>query len=42
MPFSRTDWAVYLGVNRSALGRELTRMKAEGLLDFEKRRFTLP
>ena len=42
VPFSRTDWAVYLGVNRSALGRELTRMKAECLLDFEKRRFTLP
>ena len=42
VPFSRTDWAVYLGVNRSALGRELTRMRAEGLIDFEKRRFSLP
>ena len=39
--FNRTDWALYLGVNRSALGRELTRMKKEGLIDFEKRSFTL-
>ena len=42
VPFNRTDWAVYLGVNRSALGRELTRMRKEGLLSFDKRRFTLP
>lgn len=41
IPFSRTDWAVYLGVNRSALARELGRMRDEGLIAFEKRRFVL-
>lgn len=41
MPFSRGDLAVYLGVNRSALCRELARMRGEGLLDYDKRTFRL-
>ncbi len=39
LPYSRNDLAVYLGANRSALSRELGRMKAEGLIDFDGNRF---
>ncbi len=38
---SRTVWAEYLGVHRSALSRELASMKEEGVLDFRKNRFYL-
>jgi CRP-like cAMP-binding protein len=38
---SRTVLAEYLGVNRSALTRELALMKEEGILNFEKNRFYL-
>ncbi len=41
LPFDRGDMAAYLGVNRSALSRELSRMKSEGIIDYEKNRFTL-
>jgi len=41
VPFDRAGMAAYLGVDRSALSRELSRMRREGLLDFEKSRFTL-
>ena len=33
--------ADFLGVERSALSRELSRMKAEGLIDYRKSKFTL-
>ena len=33
--------ADFLGVERSALSRELSRMKAEGLIDYRKNNFTL-
>ncbi len=33
--------ADFLGVERSALSRELSRMKKEGLIDFHKNKFTL-
>ncbi len=33
--------ADYLGVERSALSRELSRMKADGLIDYHKNNFTL-
>lgn len=41
IPFNRQELADYLSVNRSALSRELSSMKDEGLIDFEKDRFTL-
>lgn len=41
IPFDRNSLAVYLGVNRSALSRELSKMKAEGSIDFFKNSFRL-
>ena len=41
IPFSRADMAVYLGTERSALSRELSRMKAEGIIDFHKNSFRI-
>lgn len=41
IPYSREELADYLCVNRSALSHELSRMKKEGILDFEKNRFIL-
>lgn len=41
VPFDRASLAVYLGVNRSALSRELSAMKEEGLIDFYKNTFKL-
>lgn len=39
LQISKTILAEYLGVNRSALARELSQMKADGILDYEKKRF---
>ena len=41
VPFDRADMAMYLGVDRSALSRELSKMRSEGLIDFEKSKFWL-
>ena len=41
VPFDRADMAVYLGADRSALSRELSKMRLEGLIDFDKNRFSL-
>lgn len=41
IPFSRTDLANYLDADRSALTRELARMRDEGLIAFEKNNFKL-
>jgi CRP-like cAMP-binding protein len=41
LPFSRTELADYLGVNRSALSRELGRMRDEGLIEFKRDTFVL-
>lgn len=41
IPFSKTELANYLSVDRSAMSTELTRMKEEGLIDFDKRQFHL-
>lgn len=41
IPFNRTDMANYLDADRSALTRELSRMKESGLIDFEKRDFKI-
>lgn len=36
LPMNRDDTAAYIGANRSALSRELARMKAEGLIDYHR------
>lgn len=41
LPFSRGELAEYLCVDRSALSRELGRMREEGLLEIDGRRLTL-
>ena len=41
IPFSREQLASYLSVDRSALSRELSKLKAEGIIDFRKDRFTI-
>lgn len=41
LDINRATLADYLGVNRSALTRELSKMKEEGLIDFEKNIFSL-
>lgn len=39
IPFTQTALAEFLGVNRSALARELGRMQDEGLLRIDKKRY---
>lgn len=39
--YNREELADYLSVDRSALSRELSRMKEEGLIDYRKNEFTL-
>lgn len=41
IPFSREKMAQYLAVDRSALSRELCRMKSANLLDFHKNSFRI-
>ena len=41
IPFDRQQLADYLSVERSALSKELGKMKADGLLDYKKNRFRL-
>lgn len=41
VPLGRTELAEYLCADRSAMTRELSRMREEGLVDFNKRTFTL-
>ena len=41
VPFNRQQLADYLNLDRSALSKEMGRMREEGLIDFEKNRFTL-
>ena len=41
IPLNREQMAAYLGVDRSALSAELSRMKADGLIDYRMRRFTI-
>ncbi|MDO4649334.1 MAG: helix-turn-helix domain-containing protein, partial [Eubacteriales bacterium] len=42
IPLGRVELADFLCADRSALTRELTEMKKEGLIDFDKNMFTLP
>ena len=41
LPFNRQQLADYLSVDRSAMSNELCKMRDEGLLEFEKNRFSL-
>ena len=41
IPFNRQQLADYLNLDRSALSKELCRMRDEGLLQFEKNHFIL-
>jgi len=41
IPFNKTELANFLSVDRSAMSTELTKMKEDGLIDFEKRQFRL-
>lgn len=41
IPFNRTDLANYLDADRSALTRELARMRDDGLISFEKNTFRI-
>lgn len=41
IPFNRQQLADYLSVDRSAMSNELSKMRDEGLLEFEKNRFRL-
>ncbi len=41
IPFNRQQLADYLSVDRSALSAELSKMRAEGLLDYSKNKFAL-
>ena len=41
LPFSREAMAVYLGVNQSALSRELGEMQKEGILTFRRNEFRI-
>ncbi len=41
IPFNRQELADYLCVDRSALSRELGILRREGVLDFQRQRFTL-
>lgn len=41
IPMGRTGLAEYLCTDRSAMTRELARMRDEGLIDYTKRTFTL-
>ena len=41
VPFNRQQMADYLNLDRSALSKELCKMRDEGLLEFEKNRFCL-
>lgn len=41
VPFNRQEMADYLSVDRSALSGELSRMQKDGVIRYEKNRFTL-
>jgi len=41
IPFNREEMADFLAVDRSAMSRELGKMRNEGLIDFRKNRFVI-
>ena len=40
-PLGRVEWAEYLCADRSALTRELAKMKEEGILDYQRNIFEI-
>ena len=41
IPLGRVEWAEYLCADRSALTRELAKMKAEGIIDYHRNYFEI-
>ena len=41
IPFNKTELANYLSVDRSAMSTELTKMREDGIVDFDKKRYRL-
>ena len=41
IPYNREQLASYLGVDRSAMSNELSKMKKEGLIQYHKNHFTI-
>jgi CRP-like cAMP-binding protein len=41
IPFSRQELADYLSVDRSALSAEMSKLKAQGMIDYKKNHFTI-
>ena len=41
IPFDRQQLADYLGVDRSAMSNELSKMQRDGLISYKKNEFTL-
>lgn len=41
LPFDRADMAIYLGTDRTALSRELSKLKSQGIIDFKKNKFII-
>ena len=41
VPFNRQQMADYLSVDRSALSAELSRMQRDGVISYDKNRFTI-
>ena len=41
IPFNRQQLADFLAIDRSAMSNELSKMRKEGILDFEKNHFRL-
>ena len=41
LPFNKTELANYLSVDRSAMSTELTKMREDGLIDFDKTQFRI-
>jgi CRP-like cAMP-binding protein len=41
IPFNKTELANYLSVDRSAMSTELGKMRDEGIVDFDKKRYRL-
>ena len=41
IPFNKTELANYLSVDRSAMSNELSKMKQEGIIDYDKKQYRL-